>query len=203
MIINYVIIAATILTSILAWNQAELFAKLKFNPFLIKKNKEYWRLGSYGLIHADWLHLGINMFVLWSFGSVVIQYFQMVFPGKAIFYYLVLYIGGLLVANASAFGKHKDNPYYSAVGASGAVSAILFSSIIFNPMGEIYLFLIPFGIPAIVFGILYLAYSVYMNKKANDNVGHDAHFWGGIFGLFFTIALKPDLFFHFINEIIN
>jgi len=203
MIINYVIIAATILTSILAWNQAELFAKLKFNPFLIKKNKEYWRLGSYGLIHADWFHLGINMFVLWSFGSVVIQYFQMVFPGKAIFYYLVLYIGGLLVANASAFGKHKDNPYYSAVGASGAVSAILFSSIIFNPMGEIYLFLIPFGIPAIVFGILYLAYSVYMNKKANDNVGHDAHFWGGIFGLFFTIALKPDLFFHFINEIIN
>jgi len=201
MIINYAIIAITVLVSVLAWNQPELFAKLKFNPFLIRKEREYWRLGSYGLIHADWMHLGINMFVLWSFGSIVVQYFQMVFPGKAIFYYLILYIGGLLVANASAFGKHKDNPYYNAVGASGAVSAVLFSSIIFNPMGEIYLFLIPFGIPAFVFGILYLIYSVYMDKKANDNVGHDAHFWGGIFGLVFTIALKPDLFFHFINEI--
>lgn len=201
MIINYVIIAITVIVSLLAWNQPELFAKLKFNPYIIKNNKEYWRLGSYGLIHADWMHLGINMFVLWSFGSIVVQYFQIIFPGKAIFYYLVLYIGGLLVANASSFGKHKENPYYSAVGASGAVSAILFSSIVLNPMGRIYLFLIPVGIPAIIFGILYLVYSVYMDKKAQDNVGHDAHFWGGVFGFVFTIALKPDLIQHFFYEI--
>ena len=203
MIINFVIISITVLVSILAWNQEELFAKLKFNPFLTKERKEYWRILSYGLIHADWIHLAINMFVLYSFGSVVIQYFAYVFPGNGIFYYLLLYIGGLAISVAPAFGKHKDNPYYNAVGASGAVSAVLFSSIVFDPMNRIYLFMIPVGIPAVVFGILYLVYSVYMDKKAQDNVGHDAHFWGGVFGFALTIALKPSLFLYFINQIIG
>ncbi len=201
MIINFIIIAVTVITSIMAWNNADLFYKLKFNPFLANERKEYWRLVSYGLIHADWLHLGINMFVLYSFGSVVIQYFDFLFPGKSVFFYLILYIGGLAISVASAFGKHKDNSMYNAVGASGAVSAVLFSSIVFSPMNKIYLFPIPFGVPAVVFGILYLVYSAYMNKKAKDNVGHDAHFWGGIFGFLLTFALKPSLFFHFINEI--
>ncbi len=202
MIINYIIIVITVVTSILAWNQEDIFFKLKFNPFLARNKKEYWRLLSYGFIHADWIHLGVNMFVLYSFGSIVIQYFAIVFPGKEVFYYLLLYTGGLAIAVAPAFGKHRDNPYYSAVGASGAVSAVLFSSIVFAPMSKIYLFLIPFGIPAVVFGILYLIYSAYMDKKASDNVGHDAHFWGGVFGFLVTIALKPELFFHFINQII-
>ncbi len=201
MIINYVIIASTVIVSLLAWNQPELFSKLKFNPFLTKERKEYWRLVSYGLIHADWIHLFVNMFVLYSFGSLVTQYFELLFPGKSIFYYLILYIGGLLVASAPGYGKHKDNPYYNAVGASGAVSAVLFSSIVFNPMAKIYLFFVPIGIPAVVFGILYLIYSAYMDKKAKDNVGHDAHFWGGIYGFAITIALKPELFLHFVNEI--
>lgn len=201
MIINYVIIAATVLVSITAWNQPELFSKLKFNPFITRERKEYWRLVSYGLIHADWMHLGINMFVLWSFGSLVTQYFQVIFPGKAIFYYLLLYVGGLLLSSAPGFGKHRNDPYYNAVGASGAVSAVLFSSIVFDPMSKIYLFLIPIGIPAFVFGILYLVYSAYMDKKAKDNVGHDAHFWGGVYGFILTIALKPSLLSHFISEI--
>jgi membrane associated rhomboid family serine protease len=201
MIINFIIIALTVIISLLAWNQPELFSKLKFNPFLTRERKEYWRMVSYGLIHADWIHLFVNMFVLYSFGSLVTQYFELLFPGKSIFYYLILYIGGLLVASAPGYGKHKDNPYYNAVGASGAVSAVLFSSIIFNPMAKIYLFFVPIGIPAVVFGILYLVYSAYMDKKAKDNVGHDAHFWGGVYGFVITIALKPDLFLHFINEI--
>ena len=201
MIINFIIIAITVITSIIAWNNADLFYKLKFNPFLANERKEYWRLVSYGLIHADWLHLGINMFVLYSFGNVVIQYFDFLFPGKSILFYLILYIGGLAISVAPAFGKHKNNSLYNAVGASGAVSAVLFSSIVFSPMNKIYLFPIPFGVPAVVFGILYLVYSAYMNKKAKDNVGHDAHFWGGIYGFLLTFTLKPDLFFHFINEI--
>jgi membrane associated rhomboid family serine protease len=201
MIINFIIIALTVIISLLAWNQPELFSKLKFNPFLTRERKEYWRMVSYGLIHADWIHLFVNMFVLYSFGSLVTQYFELLFPGKSIFYYLILYIGGLLVASAPGYGKHKDNPYYNAVGASGAVSAVLFSSIIFNPMAKIYLFFVPIGIPAVVFGILYLVYSAYMDKKAKDNVGHDAHFWGGVYGFVITISLKPDLFLHFINEI--
>jgi len=203
MIINFVIIGITVIISILAWNQEELFSRLKFNPYLTKERKEYWRLVSYGLIHADWIHLLVNMFVLYSFGNMVTQYFDLLFPGKSIFYYMILYIGGLLIASAPGFGRHKNNPYYNAVGASGAVSAVLFSSIVFNPMSKIYLFFIPIGIPAVLFGILYLFYSVYMDKKGKDNVGHDAHFWGGVYGFLITIALKPELFLHFFNEILN
>jgi len=202
-IINFIIIAITVITSILAWNQQELFSKLKFNPYLTKERKEYWRLISYGLIHADWIHLLVNMFVLYSFGNLVTQYFDLLFPGKSVFYYLILYVGGLLIASAPGFGRHKNNPYYNAVGASGAVSAVLFSSIVFNPMSKIYLFFVPIGIPAVVFGILYLVYSAYMDKKGKDNVGHDAHFWGGVFGFVITIALKPELFLHFFNEILS
>lgn len=201
MIINFIIIAATVLTSIIAWNREDIFSKLKFNPYLTKNKKEYWRVLSYGLIHADWMHLLVNMFVLYSFGSIVIQYFAMIFPGQEIFYYMILYIGGLAISVAPSFGKHRDNPYYNAVGASGAVSAVLFSSIVFAPMSKIYLFLIPFGIPAVVFGVLYLVYSAYMDKKSQDNIGHDAHFWGGVYGFALTIALKPSLILHFFQQI--
>jgi len=201
MIINIIIIAVTVIVSIAAWNKPEIFAQLKFNPYLTRERKEYWRLASYGLIHADWIHLLVNMFVLYSFGNLVTQYFDLLFPGKSVFYYLILYIGGLLIASAPGFGRHKNNPYYNAVGASGAVSAVLFSSIVFNPMSKIYLFFVPIGIPAVVFGILYLIYSAYMDKKGKDNVGHDAHFWGGVYGFLITIALKPELFLHFFNEI--
>jgi len=141
------------------------------------------------------------MFVFYSFGRLVSAYFEIVFAGKDIFYFLLLYFGGLLISAAPAFGKHKDNIYYNSVGASGAVSAIVFSSIVFDPMNKIYLFFIPIGIPAIIFGVLYLIYSAYMDKKAKDNIGHDAHFWGGIYGFVLTVALKPDLFAHFLNQI--
>jgi membrane associated rhomboid family serine protease len=99
------------------------------------------------------------------------------------------------------FGKYKDNAYYNAVGASGAVSAIVFASILFNPGGKIYLFFIPIGIPAVIFGALYLVYSYYMSKRGRDNVGHSAHFWGAVFGFVFTILLKPELFMLFVEKI--
>lgn len=196
-----IIILITVLVSVSAFYQIEIFDKLKFNPYQTSHKKEYWRIVSYGFIHAGWIHLAVNMFVLFSFGTLVSSYFDMIFPGKATFYYLLLYFGGLLISAAPAYGKHKDNPYYNSVGASGAVSAIVFSSIVFDPMNKIYIFFVPIGIPAIVFGILYLVYSAYMNKKGTDNIGHDAHFWGGIFGFALTIVMKPELFSHFLNQI--
>jgi membrane associated rhomboid family serine protease len=196
-----ILIIVTIIISVMAFSRPDIFDKLKFNAYRTAHQKEYWRLLTYGFVHADWVHLGVNMFVLFSFGSVVSAYFEVVFAGKDIFYYLLLYFGGLFISAAPGFGKHKENIYYNAVGASGAVSAIVFSSIVFDPMNKIYLFLIPIGIPAILFGILYLVYSAYMDKKGSDNIGHDAHFWGGIYGFVFTIILKPDLFFHFLSQI--
>ena len=112
-------------------------------------------------------------------------------------FYLLLYVGGILFSVVFDFRKYKNNAYYSAVGASGAVSAIVFSSIIISPLDKIYMFFIPIGIPSFIFGIIYLIYSAYMAKNSKDNIGHNAHFWGAVFGIAFTLILKPNLFVNF------
>jgi len=193
MTVTIVIILVTVAVTILAFNNHELFRRLAFNAYDIKHFKNSYRFVSYALIHADWIHLLINMLVLYSFGRVVETYYGFYFGNKAILYYLLLYIGSTAISTLPSYGKHKDDYTYTAVGASGAVSAVVFASIIFDPLSKIYLFLIPIGIPAIIFGVLYLAYSWYMGKKNIDNVGHDVHFWGAIFGFVFTIVLKPSL----------
>jgi membrane associated rhomboid family serine protease len=198
MTITIIIILVTVAVTILAFNNHELFRRLAFNAYDIKHFKNSYRFVSYALIHADWIHLLINMMVLYSFGRVVETYYGIYFGNKAILYYLLLYIGSTAISTLPSYGKHKDDYTYTAVGASGAVSAVVFASIIFDPLSKIYIFLIPIGIPAIIFGGLYLAYSWYMGKKNIDNVGHDVHFWGAIFGFVFTIILKPALFMNLI-----
>ena len=197
------IIIITAIISIWAFNNREVFDKLSFNAYEIKHKKEGWRFFSYALIHADWTHLIINMFVLYSFGDVVETLLNYYFGIKYLIYFLLLYIGGIIFSILFDFRKNKDNVYYNAVGASGAVSAIVFSSIILYPAGSIYLFFIPIPIPSAIFGILYLVYSAYMSKRAKDNIGHNAHFWGAIFGVIFTIILKPKLFLIFLEQITN
>ncbi len=199
--ISILIIISTVLVSLAAFQQVKIFDTLKFNAYFVLHSKEYWRFLSYGFIHADYWHLFVNMFVLYSFGRAAEMYFSMVFDGMGGFYYLLLYIGGLALSVLSAFGKHKNNVYYNSVGASGAVSAVVFSTIIFNPLASLRLFFVPIDIPSVIFGGIYLAYSAYMNKKGNDNIGHDAHFWGAIFGLAFTLALQPSLGIHFLQQL--
>lgn len=201
--IIYFIIIITALLSILSFNDRNLFDKLKFNAFDIKHNKQGWRFFTYAFVHADWIHLFVNMYVLYSFGTIVLQIFGYHFGPQATIYFLMLYIGGLLFSNLFDYGKHKDNAFYSAVGASGAVSAVVFASILVYPQGTIYFFFIPFPIPSVVFGILYLVYSAYMSKKGKSNIGHSAHFWGAIFGIVLTIALKPVFATKFFEYILN
>jgi len=193
MSVTIIIIAITVIVSVLAFSNREIFRRLAFNAYDIKHFKNSYRFLSYALIHADWIHLLINMMVLYSFGRIVEQYYEMIFGIKGILYFILLYIGGTALSTLPSYGKHKDDYSYTAVGASGAVSAVVFASIIFDPLMKIYLFFVPIGIPAIIFGVLYLVYSAYMGKKNIDNVGHDAHFWGAIFGFVFTIVLKPEL----------
>ena len=197
--ITYIIIGITAVVSIIAFQQREIFNQLKFNAYLIKEHKKYYRFLSYGLVHADWGHLAINMFVLFSFGDIVSQFYDYHFGSKGIVYFLLLYIGGLGFSTLYDFGKFKNDPYYNAVGASGAVAAVVFASILLYPAGKIFLFFIPIGIPAPLFGVLYLVYSVYMGKKGTDNIGHTAHFFGAVYGLIFTIAIKPEFFTLFVQ----
>lgn len=199
--LTLIIIIITAFISITAFNNQELFNKLKFNAYAINKSKQWYRFLSYGVVHADWGHLIINMLVLWSFGDLVELYFNAYFGIKGKLFFLLLYILGIALSTTYSYEKHKKNAYYNAVGASGAVSAVLFASIILHPTGSIMLLFFPVPIPAPVFGLLYLIYSAYMARRGNDNIGHDAHFFGAIFGVLFILVLKPALFIHFFYQL--
>jgi membrane associated rhomboid family serine protease len=203
MAITIIIIIITCIVSIYAFGNRTLFRQLSFNAYDIKHFKKFYRFVSYALIHADWVHLLINMMVLYSFGRIVEEYYTYIFGEKGIFFYILLYLGGVAISVLPSYGKHKDNYSYSAVGASGAVSGVVFASILFEPLGKIYLFMIPVGIPAVIFGAIYLGYSWYMAKANVDNIGHDVHFWGAIFGFVFTLALKPKIFNYFISTLMQ
>lgn len=141
------------------------------------------------------------MLVLYSFGDVVEQYFHYYFPTTWIFLYLILYVAGIIISTLFSYFRYKNNPAYNAVGASGAVSAVLFASILFYPTGKIYMFFIPIPIPAFIFGALYLLYSYIMARRNRDNIGHDAHFWGAVFGIAFTIICRPSVALEFWRQI--
>jgi membrane associated rhomboid family serine protease len=200
---NLAIIIVTTLVSLLALYNREVFDRMKFNAHAIKNFGQGWRFFSYGLIHADFIHLFVNMFVLYSFGKVVTDAYLYYFDSRGYLYYVLLYIGGIVFSVLFDFGKHKDDMYYNAVGASGAVSAVLFASILIHPTGKLFLFPIPFPLPSVVFGVFYLVYSAVMARRAQDNIGHNAHFWGAVFGIVFTIAIKPGLAVSFLEQIKN
>jgi len=157
-----------------------------------------------GFIHADWWHLGINMFVLWSFGNAVEKYYYPAELGEfSTLKYMALYFGGIIVSSIPSFIRYGNAPHYAALGASGGVSAVLFANIIFEPWNTLMIFPIPVEIPLIIAGIGYLAYSWYMDKKGTDNIGHMAHFTGALWGFFFTGFMKIELFTEFIQKTIS
>jgi membrane associated rhomboid family serine protease len=201
--VTFGIILLTVVVSVICFNNEELFNRLKFNAFDVKHSNQWYRFFTYGFLHANWVHLIINMFVFYSFGIFVENTFkaQSLFPQNHILYYILLYLGGLLLSVIPSFGKHKNDVFYNSVGASGAVSAVLFSSIILSPKSPILFFFIPVEIPSWIFGILYMIYEYYMSRRAKDNIGHDAHLWGAIYGIVFTILLKPSLATGFLQQI--
>ena len=195
--ITYIIIGITAVISYLCFNNQELFYKLAFNPYRTIKNNEWHRLITHGFVHADTNHLLVNMFTFWSFGTYIEQGFDVLGFGTSGF--LGLYFGGMIVASLYDLIKHKNDPYYNSVGASGAISAVLFTSIFFNPFGTILLFAI-IPIPGILFGPLYLVYCQYMNKKGGGNINHNAHFYGAVYGLIYPLLLEPKLFYAFLSN---
>lgn len=179
----YLIILVNLILSLMAFGNVRLFERLKFNVGDILGKKEYFRIISSAFLHGGYLHLFINMYVLYSF-SFFLQYFI------SIPQFLMIYFGSLILGNLLPLFIHRNNSYYSAVGASGAVSGILYASIFFHPEGTLYLYFIP--VKNWVFGVLYLVYTLYGMKKNNDNIGHDAHFAGAVTGLVIAMLIKPD-----------
>jgi membrane associated rhomboid family serine protease len=199
--ITYIIIAITVFTSLTYMENHSLKHKLMFNAYYIHHNKEWYRFFSNGLIHADFMHLGFNMVSLYMFGRSVEKSFTNLFDAQGILFFVLLYVGGLVMSSIYSYEKHKNNEYYNALGASGAVSAVIFSYIILMPTNTLRFIFFPIPIPAYIFGGLFLAIEYYLGKRGRDNIGHDAHFWGAVFGVLFTIMLKPALFTRFIDQI--
>jgi len=194
------LIAINVIFSFAAFGSREVMGKAIFNPYAIHENREWWRFVTSGFIHADFMHLFINMYVLYSFGDITLQLYQNAFGDRAIYYFLIMYFGGMIIAHLPTYKKHRDNPSYNSLGASGAISAVVFAFIPFQPFAMLYVFFaIP--MPAILFGVLYLVYSYFSAKRAGQYINHEAHFWGAVFGLVFTLAMKPALLENLLDSI--
>ena len=191
------ILSANLLVSIPAFNNRELFFKLDFQPYLIIRKQQWYRFLSHAFLHADWGHLVINMFVLYQFGKFVEQSFEALFADRWMLYFGMLYLGGILFATLPGFARNRDNYNYHGVGASGAVSAVVYAFILIEPFAPLGLLFIPFRIPAWIFGLLYLALEYYLDKNSNSHIAHSAHYYGAVFGVIFTFILEPQLLFRF------
>ncbi|MBP7166539.1 MAG: rhomboid family intramembrane serine protease [Bacteroidia bacterium] len=202
MSITVILIIATLGASFIAFNNEEFMRKWILNPYLVHHRKQWWRMLSSGFIHADFMHLFFNLFAFYGFGLAVESAYNAVFGDMGTVYYSLLYLGGIVIANAPTLAKHKNNHYYNSLGASGAVSAIIFAAIIFQPWQNIYFFGI-LGVPGILFGPIYLFIEYRMAQQGNTGINHDAHYWGALFGILFTLALKPTLFLYFLDQLLN
>ncbi len=198
---TFIIIIITTILTFTALNRRDIQSKLIFHPYSIKHRKEFYRFLTSGFLHADFLHFFINMFVLFSFGQAVEQYYGMVFgETKGQILFVMLYVSSIIASSISTYNKYQEMVSYQSLGASGAVSAVLFASIVFNPYSKIYLYGI-IGIPGIIAGIGYIAYSYYAAQRQNDNINHEAHLYGAIYGLLFTIVFKPSLGLYFLKQL--
>ena len=193
-----VILALTVIVSFLCFNNGDLFNKLSLKPYRVVHANEWYRLITHGFVHGDWMHLFVNMFTFWSFGRYIESAFH--YLGFAPWVFMLLYLGGMLVASVGDMVRYRNASWYTSIGASGAVSAVLFTSILLNPWDKILLFAIV-SIPGILFGVLYLAYCQYMARRGGDNINHNAHFYGAVYGFLFPILLEPKLFQLFLSHL--
>lgn len=193
--ITLALIAVTVLVSWQAWERPRLLERLILWPPAIDRQQQYDRLLTHGFIHADGMHLIFNMLTLYSFGQAMEGYFSARITPIG---YLLFYLSAVVVAILPTFMKHRHDTSYRSLGASGAVSAVLFASILLDPWNGLYMFFIPIPIPAFVFAGLYIWYSMWMDKRGGDNINHSAHLWGALYGIMFTLLLQPELASQFL-----
>ena len=188
--VTLVIVIITSIISFIAFSNEKLKEDMLFWPARINKGGQWYRFLSHGLIHADILHLAFNMLALYSFG-VFIEEDLFSAPGlfgsKARIFYLILYVLALIISSVPDYFKYKDNYSYRALGASGAVSAVIFAGIILQPRIPVSFIFLPIPIPGYIFALIYLAFSWYMAKRGGDNIGHSAHLYGALFGVLYVV----------------
>ena len=195
-----VLIAVTVLVSWRGFNDPRLLGRLILWPPAVQRNRQYDRLVTYGFVHADWTHLLFNMITFWSFGSSVERVFSVWITPLG---FVLFYLSAIVVSILPTFIKHQRDANYRSLGASGGVSAVLFAAILFDPWTKLIIFPIPLPIPAFLFAILYVGYSVWMDRRGQGNVNHSAHLWGAAYGVLFTVLLQPAILGHFTRSLLG
>ncbi|MEO6520178.1 MAG: rhomboid family intramembrane serine protease [Mucilaginibacter sp.] len=188
------IFAITLFVSLLAFYNDEIYSKFILHPYSVSRKERMYTLLTSGLIHKDWPHLLFNMMSYYIFAfklEMVLGHWQ----------FGLLYIVSLILSDLPTVVKHKDDYWYHSLGASGAISAVIFGFIMFFPFSLIGIMFLPFEMWAVVFGALYLAYCVYAARQNNDNINHDAHFYGALCGVFITIIVNHDVLKIFIHHL--
>jgi membrane associated rhomboid family serine protease len=196
--VTLILIAVTGAVSYFAWKTPDLMARLILWPPAIARRGEYHRLLTYGFVHADGMHLLFNMITLYFFGSLVEQVYASQLGALG---FVGFYLGGLLVSILPSYLRHRSDPAYRSLGASGAVSAVLFAFILLQPWATIYVFFVP--LPAIIFAVLYTGYSIWMDRRGGDNVNHSAHLWGAGYGVLFSLVMEPRIFGLFVSQLFD
>ncbi|MDM1756207.1 MULTISPECIES: rhomboid family intramembrane serine protease [Acinetobacter] len=192
------IILITVMISLIAFSQRAVMDRLIFWPPAIQQKAQYDRFITHGFIHADGMHLLFNMFTLFFFGSIIESFYRQYLYDLG---FVLFYLGALIFAILPSYLKHKNDSRWASLGASGAVSAVLFAYILFQPWKLIFVFFIP--VPAIIFAVLYVAYSIWSGKKGNSNINHSAHLWGAAYGVIMTIMIEPKVIPHFFNQLMQ
>ncbi|WP_109622941.1 rhomboid family intramembrane serine protease [Sediminitomix flava] len=199
--ITIILIISIGLVSWQGFQKPQLKQKLMHSPYKVSHNKEYYRFVTSGWVHADWTHLLFNLFTLYFFGRNTEMYFTYILdnPLHGKLATLALFTLGVIISDIPTYIKHKNDYWYGSLGASGGVSAMIFTSILYDPTNTIYLYFIP--IPGFIFGFLYLIYSNMQAKRGRDNINHDAHFYGAVFGIVYGAALYPESLTQFVHKI--
>ena len=195
---NLIIIVLTCVVSYTAFNNQKLMDDWILRPFKAQRDKQYYRYITYGFLHADGMHLLFNMITLYFFGRVMEGFYT---SELGPFGFALFYLGGLIFSVLPSALKNQKDPRYATLGASGAVSAVLFAFILFEPWTTLLIFFVP--CPAIVYAVLYVAYSIWLDKKGGDNVNHSAHLWGAAYGIIATLIIQPNVLNYFVAKIFS
>ncbi|GAA4423645.1 rhomboid family intramembrane serine protease [Pontibacter saemangeumensis] len=203
MSVTLILIIITVGISLYAFQNESLMHKWIFQPYAVQRDNSWYRFVTSGFLHADFTHLFFNMFTLFFFGQAVEQTFAVIFGAETgILVYLLLYIGGIIISDIPTYFKHRNDPPYRALGASGGVASVVFSSILFYPTNDICLYGL-LCIPGFILGVLYILYSYYSGKRMGDNINHDAHLYGAVYGFVLSLVLVPRALPSFVEQIAN
>jgi membrane associated rhomboid family serine protease len=189
------IIAITTGISLYAMNQRQVLYKFMMNPYMVTHRGQYYRTITSGFIHSDHMHLLFNMVSFYFFGTGLEGIFQTIFGSLGGVYFILMYLLGIIVSDIPTLIKHRNNPGYNSLGASGAVSAVIFACILFDPLLEIYF------LPGFIMGTAYLIYSSVSSRRSRDGINHDAHLYGALFGIVFCLVLYPASFQIFLSRL--